>query len=114
MPLKTPYPAVIARIHHIMSRLPRDTSLVVDFGGVGRGIYDMLVDAGLDPIGITMTGGFEVHWDGNIATVPKSTLVSKLVACLHGGELFVHGDLTDWPLLRRELMNFRPEITRAG
>jgi hypothetical protein len=114
LPLKTPYPAVIARIQHIMSRLPQSTDLVVDFGGVGRGIYDMIVDAGLDPIGVTMTGGFEVHWTGQTATVPKSTLVSKLVARLHAGELFVYGDLVDWPVLRRELENFRPEVTRAG
>jgi hypothetical protein len=26
----------------------------------------------------------------------------------------VHADLKDWPVLRRELMNFRPEITREG
>jgi hypothetical protein len=114
LPLKTPYPAVIARIQHIMSRLPRGTDLVVDFGGVGRGIYDMITDAGLDAIGVTMTGGFEVHWTGQTVTVPKSTLVSKLVARLHAGELFVHGSLGDWPVLRRELENFRPEVTRAG
>jgi hypothetical protein len=53
LPLKTPYPAVIARIQYIMARLPRETDLIVDFGGVGRGIYDMIVDAGLNPIGVT-------------------------------------------------------------
>jgi len=93
LPLKTPYPAVIARIQYIMSRLPRGTDLVVDFGGVGRGIYNMITDSGLDAIGVTMTGGFDVHWTGQTVTVPKSTLVSKLVARLHAGELFVHGDL---------------------
>jgi hypothetical protein len=46
--------------------------------------------------------------------VPKSTLVSKLVSVVHGGELFVHEELSDWPVLRRELMNFRPEVTRTG
>ena len=114
LPLKTPYPAVIERIHYIMDRLPRDTSLVVDYGGVGKGIYDMLVDAGLLPIGVTMTGGYETHWAGGNATVPKSTLVSKLVGLVHAGELFVHESLSDWPALKRELMNFRPEVTAAG
>jgi hypothetical protein len=114
LPLKTPYPAVIERIRYIMDRLPRDTSLVVDYGGVGRGIYDMLVDAGLSPIGVTLSGGFEVHWGGGNATVPKSTLVSNLVAIVHAGELFVHQDLTDWPALKCELANFRPEVTAAG
>jgi hypothetical protein len=114
LPLKTPYPAQIARIGYIMNHLPRRTSLVVDFTGVGRGIYDMLVDACLQPIGVTLTSGFNVNWAGSTVTVPKSTLVSTLVARLHGGELFVHEKIKDWPVLRRELLNFRPEITRAG
>jgi hypothetical protein len=114
LPLKTPYPAVIERIRYIMGRLPRNTSLVVDYGGVGRGIYDLIVDAGLSPIGVTLSGGFDTHWAGGNASVPKSTLVSKLVAVVHGGELFVHEELTDWPVLKRELMNFRPEVTAAG
>ena len=114
LPLRTPYPAVCERIRYIMNRLPRSTSLVVDYSGVGRGVFDMLVDVGLSPIGVTMTGGNDVHWTGGNATVPKLTLVSKLVAAVHSGELFVHQDLTDWPALKRELMNYRPEVTRAG
>jgi hypothetical protein len=74
----------------------------------------MLVDAGLSPVGVTLTGGFNVNWSGDTVTVPKSTLVSKLVARLHAGELFVHENLKDWPVLRRELLNFRAEITRGG
>jgi hypothetical protein len=114
LPLKTPYPAQVQRIRYIMNHLPRDTDLVVDFTGVGRGIFDILVDAGLNPIGVTLTGGFDTHWQGTVVTVPKSTIVSMLVARLHAGELFVHQILKDWPILRRELLNFRPEITRGG
>lgn len=114
LPLKTPYSAQVQRIRYIMNHLPRDTDLVVDFTGVGRGIFDMLVDASLNPIGVTLTGGFDTHWQGTVVTVPKSTIVSILVARLHAGELFVHKSLQDWPILRRELLNFRPEITRGG
>jgi hypothetical protein len=57
LPLKTPYPAVVKRIRYIMDRLPRSTSLVVDYSGVGKGIYDDLVDDGLNPLGVTITGG---------------------------------------------------------
>jgi hypothetical protein len=104
----------VAAIRRIIGNLPRGTELVVDFTGVGRGIYDLLVDHGLQPIGVTMTGGVEVHRNGSISSVPKSTLVSKLVARVHSGELVVHGDLADWPALRRELLNFRSEVTAAG
>jgi len=114
LPLKTPYPAVVEAIRRIIINLPRGADLIVDFTGVGRGIFDMLVDHGLNPIGVTMTGGFEVHRTGTIVTVPKSTLVSKLVAKVHAGELTVHKDLSDWPALKRELLNFRSGVTPAG
>jgi len=114
LPLKTPYPAVVEAIRRIIINLPRGADLIVDFTGVGRGIFDMLVDHGLNPIGVTMTGGFEVHRTGTIVTVPKSTLVSKLVAKVHAGELTVHRDLADWPALKRELLNFRSGVTPAG
>jgi hypothetical protein len=114
LPLKTPYPGVVEAIRRIIGRLPRGTDLVVDFTGVGRGIFDMLVDAGLNPTGVAMTGGLEVHRKGSISSVPKSLLVSKLVARVHAGELVVHGDLADWPTLKLELLNFRSEVTPAG
>jgi hypothetical protein len=112
--LKTPYPGVVEAIRRIMGRLPRGTELFVDFTGVGRGIYDLLVDHGLQPMGVTMTGGVQVHRSGDISSVPKSTLVSKLVARVHAGELVVHAALADWPALKRELLNFRSEVTAAG
>lgn len=115
LPLHTPYPGVVSALVQIMSRLPRFTPLLVDYSGVGRAIYDMCIDAGLQPIGITITGGVDVMWhDCNTVTVPKSTLVSKLVAIAHSGQLQVHEALPDWPALRREMENFRPELTRSG
>jgi hypothetical protein len=114
LPLKLPYSAQVAAIRRIIGNLPRGTDLVVDFTGVGRGIYDLLLDHGLQPIGVTMTGGIGVHRNGSTSSVPKSTLVSKLVARVHSGELVVHGDLADWPTLKRELLNFRSEVTAAG
>jgi hypothetical protein len=114
LPLKTPYPAVVARIGAIIAQLPRGSALACDYTGVGRGIFDMLQFRGVTPIGITLTGGDSVHWTGGNATVPKSTLVSRLVALVHSGELVVHKQIKDWPILRRELLNFRTEVTPGG
>jgi hypothetical protein len=115
LPLRTPYPAVTQAIVSIMSKMPRHTTLVVDRTGAA-GPYDELVAAGLSPVGVTMTGGDDVNWSpgGNLVTVPKATLVSKLISLAHSGNLKVHGKLTDWPVLRRELQNFRPERTPSG
>lgn len=114
LPLKTPYPAQIARVQFMMSRLPRSAALVLDDTGVGKGIGDLFEDAGLSPLRVSITSGVETHITGRSVTVPKATLVSTLVARVHAGELFVHESLRDWPVLRRELLNFRPEITRTG
>jgi hypothetical protein len=113
LPLRTPYPAQVARVKYLKSRLPRDATLVIDDGG-SRGVGDMFVDAGLDPIRVSIVHGLDVHWNDRRVTVPKATLVSALVARLHSGELAVHESLKDWPVLRRELLNFRPEVTRTG
>jgi hypothetical protein len=45
---------------------------------------------------------------------PQSDIGLDARRRLHAGELFVHQSLRDWPVLRRELLNFRPEITRTG
>jgi hypothetical protein len=113
LPLRTPYPAQVARVQYLKRRLPQDAALVIDDGG-SRGVGDMFVDAGLDPIRVSIVHGLDVHWHDRRVTVPKSVLVSMLVARLHCGELAVHENLKDWPVLRRELLNFRPETTRTG
>jgi hypothetical protein len=112
LPLRTPYPAQVARVKYLKARLPRDAALVIDDGG-SRGVGDMFVAAGLDPIRVAIVHGLDVHWKDRHVTVPKATLVSMLVARLHSGEA-VHESLKDWPVLRRELLNFRPEMTRTG
>ena len=113
LPLRTPYPAQVARVQHLKHRLPRDATLVIDDGG-SRGVGDMFTDAGLDPIRVSIVSGMDVHWKDRRVTVPKATLVSMLVARLHSGELAVHESLRDWAILRRELLSFRPETTRTG
>jgi hypothetical protein len=113
LPLRTPYPAQVARVRFLKSRLPRDAKLVIDDGGA-RGVGDMFVDAGLDPIRVSIVHGLDVHWRDRHVTVPKATIVSALVARMHSGELSISRRLKDWPILRRELLNFRPELTRTG
>jgi len=114
LPLKLPYPGVVAAIGAVMVRLPRTSQLLVDNTGVGRGIYDMLVHEGWSPVAVTITGGDRVLQEGRRFSVPKATLVSKLVQLTHSGNLAVHGSLKEWPALRHELEIFRPEITPSG
>ena len=114
LPLRCPYPAIVAAIGLVMRRLPRGTTLLIDNTGIGRAVFDLLRDDGLSPIGIAITAGINVHHEGARVSVPKATLVSKLIALTQSGFLRVHGGLPDWPVLRRELQNFRPERSPAG
>jgi hypothetical protein len=116
LPLRTPYTAQLGRIAQIKNQLPRAAQLVIDVTGIGKGLFDMAVERGLDPIGVMIHGGFEIHrkpYD-NVVSVPKMRIVAELDKRLQTGDLFVHESIKDWPALRRELLNFRPEITRGG
>jgi hypothetical protein len=114
MPLKTTYPSVVGYVGQLLGRLPHDTELVIDYTGVGRPVVDMFAYSGISPIGCLITGGAAVNWEGNIASVPKIVLVSRLTVLLHEGRLKVHKDLPEGPVLAAELRNFRAAYTEAG
>src|ERR1700758_499992 len=83
----TPSPAIAARIGDIVGRLPRgNTTVIVDRTGA-HAAYDMLVDKGLSPIGLTISGGDSIHWDGCYVTVPKMRLLTGLLSICYRDEL---------------------------
>ena len=61
--LGTSYVAVVAAVRSMLARPPLlgHTELIIDRTGVGRAVYDLFVEAGLDPIGITITSGDNEH-----------------------------------------------------
>src|SRR5215472_7401862 len=112
--LHTPYPAIAARISDIVRRLPRGhTTVIVDRTGA-HAAYDMLVEKGLSPIGLTISGGDSVHWDGRCVTVPKMRLLTGLLSICHRDELEISERLRDYVELRRQLQNIGTMATDAG
>src|SRR5438874_2351907 len=107
LPLGTPYPAIIRHVAGLLDRLPGGTELVIDFTGVGRPVFDMFEMAGIDPIGVLITGGTAESGDGRIYSVPKINLVSGLQALLHEERLKIHRDLPEALALVAELQDFR-------
>lgn len=69
-------------------KLQRDASinrtpceLVLDFGGIGRGIAEDMLDASLDPVCVNLTGGLETNWKRrHLYSVPKEEAVVLLDA----------------------------------
>ena len=114
LPLGTSYPAVVAHVRGLLERLPRGTELVIDFTGVGRPVFDMFENSGIDPIGVLISGGAKESGDGRIFTVPKLTLISWVQALLHQERLKIHRALPEAKALVKELEDFRVDFTAAG
>ena len=90
-------------------------AVVVDATGVGRPVVDLLREAGLDPIAVSIHGGAEVvRVSSREWRVPKRLLVGAVQAALQARRLQAAAALPDWPVLQAELANFTARISAAG
>lgn len=128
----TPYPEIIAHIRDVVlpqrwiGYMPR---LVVDAGGVGGGIVDMLLDAKLpvSVIALTITGGAAVtkHCWPRSRTMHWHAAKSEIVSVVHGA--FQSGRVTIYPMppdkitgrdhaatLKKEMRGFTVQQTKAA
>lgn len=126
-PLRTPYPAiaraVVAKCCELEpvgafgERYP--VGLVVDAGGVGRAVAD-LVKQEIRALGdrgpkikfwpVNATGGGHVNISGGFINVPKRDLITAAVVALQDGRLKI-GDLPGAELLISELKEYRQKLT---
>jgi hypothetical protein len=117
LPLNTSYPDIARRVCGLL-RHPElaGAELVLDLTGVGRPTNDIFIDAGLRPIGVTITSGHEETEveHGRYYHVPKLTLVSRVQSLLHERRLLIHKDLPDTPALIGELQDFRAQVSDSG
>ena len=118
LPLGKPYPE---QVRAVMDRLDREPlrsarpRILLDYTGVGRPVYDLFQEAGLKRAeAITITGGRETTATAHGFAVPKVSLVSRLQALLHSGDLRIPRALPDAAVLTRELQEFRVKYTDAG
>jgi hypothetical protein len=115
LPLGTPYPGVVRHVGRILTApVLRSAELVIDYTGVGRPCFDLFLNGGMSPIGVTITAGNAVTNDGSIYSVPKLVLISRVQALLHDGRLKIQKSLPDAPALVAELQDFRAEVTDSG
>lgn len=114
--LGTRYPAIIADVARLVSRPPvaGHYTLIADATGVGRPVLDMFVDAGLQPVGITITGGHEVTEDDDGFHVPKRDLVSAVQVLFQSGRLKIVDSLPLASTLVKELLAFRVKISEKA
>jgi hypothetical protein len=116
--LGTPYPVVVAHVKTLLTREPLRgcTDLVVDATGVGPPVVDLLRDAGLSPVAVTIHGGDTVSEEkgGDRWRVPKRDLVATLQVLLQTGRLKVAEALPDAATLVRELLAYQVKLSDRG
>jgi hypothetical protein len=116
-PLGTPYPAIVGRVAQLFTTPPLrgQASLVVDATGVGTAVIDLLSQAHLSPIAITITGGDKVHRESrNRYGIPKRELVGLLQVLLQTGRLKIASALPEAEVLVKELLAFQVKITTTA
>lgn len=113
----TSYVKVAQDVAKLMkSSILRGTSeLIVDATGVGAAVVDLLVEQGLKPISITITGGSKVNRDGAMKwNVPKRDLVGVTKVLLQSGRLKWSPNLPMIDTLVDELLKFESRISEEG
>jgi hypothetical protein len=117
--LGTSYPKIVQAIGTMLDRAPlrRDCTLVIDYTSVGRPIFDMFIEAPLEPlpIGITIIGGAGWHREpGQQLHVAKILLVGTVQKFLQSGRLRIGAKLPHAGTLQKELRDFRVKISKAA
>lgn len=105
------YPDQVRRVSELMA-MPQlsDATLVVDQTGVGRAPVDMLREAGLPVVAVTIHGGDTVTRDGLDWRVPKRDLVMAALVLMQTKQFKVAKALAETQTLVKELLNFRIKI----
>ena len=116
--LGTRYTTIVERVKELgnappLSELP--AVLLVDKTGVGAAVLDAFEHSGMRPTAITIHGGSNVSYDPQRRgyRVPKRDLVSAVQVLLQNGRLKIAASLPEAATLKRELLNFRVNVSPA-
>lgn len=109
--LGMPYPEQVRRLAELMATPElKGADLIVDYTGVGRPVADMIVEAGLGPVLVTITGGDAVQGEGMEWRVPKRDLVTAALVLMQSNRLLVARALPEAETFKRELLNMRIKV----
>lgn len=117
-PLNTGYPDIVRDVKQLITNTrktqKKQTDLVIDYTGVGRPVFDMFKEIGLEPKGISIHGGDIVTKEKGVYNVPKRDLVGVLQVLYQNERIKISGDLKEKDTLNKELLNFKVKITDSG
>ena len=118
-PRGTEYTVVVNRLAELYHSPPlADTtkSVVIDYTGLGRPLYDLMKASGFyhSLNAISITGGDNVTQDRGVYHTPKRDLVSNLQVMLQNGSLKIAQGIKEKDALIEELSSFQTKITASG
>lgn len=107
-----PYPDIAKKVKAVMDSpaLKGHVDLVVDQTGVGAPVVDLLREARLEPVAISIHGGATVSIEGYNWKVPKRDLVGTLQVLIQSGRFMISAKLKLGPVLQAEMLNFKVKI----
>jgi hypothetical protein len=114
-----PYPQVVSEIGALLQRPPLaslSVGVVIDSGGVGIAVSDLLWQQGIAHVSLTATGGDAVHVldGGRTIHAPKRELVSAGQIALAQGRIRISAGLPHAATLTKELSDYQVTISAAG
>ncbi len=114
--LGTSYPAIVADVAALLRTPPLsgNATLIADATGVGIAVLDLLRDAGLQPIAVTITGGDSVSCDGFGWRCPKRDLIAVMQVLLQSRRLRIAPSLPEAATLQSELQTFQTKISATA
>ena len=118
---KLPYPEIVQWAERVFKN-PKFRSeglstpiFLIDVGGVGRALYDMLRADGMKCVAIQYTGGGDTaNFDNGAYNIGKSALVGKFLAAWDDGRVQVPANASFRDLLVNELKAFRGHMSSQG
>lgn len=112
------YVDVVAEVGALLGRHPLaelSVALLVDAGGVGVAVLDLMRQRGLRPWSITATGGDHVNTpEAGVIRCPKRELVAAAQIMLAEGRLRIAAGLAEAATLTRELQGYQVKISASG
>jgi len=87
---------------------------ILDATGVGAAVADILKAKGMPVKEITITAGNSTTRQGNRIHVGKPRLIGKLLGAFDAGKLHINPAMPILPLLEKEMLGFRAELSAQG
>lgn len=116
VPLNTPYPKVVERFEELSTNpnLVGDLDMVMDVTGVGRAVYDYMLERKIPVIGVLMTGGDAAAYNekSGLWSVPKKDLVASLVMLYQSGRLRMNSKLPMLDEFQGQVLNFSAKLKK--